>query len=848
MKHLSDGDLHAYLDGALDGVARAEARAIRDHLDRCAACAERLAEEGAYRDRATAILAEADWPVEAVPFEDLRRRALVGERAASVPGRQGRVRRLAWAASVAVALGVGWVLRGEGTSRDGGVEVAVGTSADFGSPNGTVSGQASPEGSVSEQAPPEGSVAEHASFAAAAPGVVEGGERPDADVLTDRSLAVTVALGDGTESDVGQGETTPSEQVLHETTKVADSRSGSTRMDDLGIPALALDSGPVPADFGLMVAGPPHPPSVGPLSLTAQARTGREMAEGTITEGIRSLAYGRGEGDVDERCVAVFPEPVPDERVYPQTSFGRSAVPNRTPPARGHRFSVAPGTRAAGAAALALSAGTACQPTAVENAAATINEADHARRIGIIAHDSMGGRATPSPGLEKTAAWIAAEFEVMGLRGGAEDGGYIQRYPIERVRVVDEASAMVVGDARLEFGPDVVTWGVTASVEAIGGLLLVAGTEDAGAAAIEHGVEGQHVVFVAPAGTDNGMLSVNYRDMSAVIRQGAASASIAVGADALGSPWSDDPPRIRPVVRKGWGDVPPGRPPQLFVRAESLAEALSGTGIDLGSLAAHEGAAEAHSVPGTTATLSVRVEKEALTAPNVVGVLPGSDPALADEYLVYSAHMDHLGTGSPDANGDSIFNGADDNASGTAAVIEIAEAMATLGTPPARSVVFLLVSGEEYGLWGSEWFSENSTVPVDAMVANLNADMVGRNWTDTIVAIGKEHSDLGETLERVNAAHPELNMTAIDDIWPDERFYYRSDHFNFARRGVPVLFFFNGTHEDYHGLDDETDRVDSEKASRIAKLLFYLGLDVADSSQRPVWNPDSYASIVGRNR
>jgi Zn-dependent M28 family amino/carboxypeptidase len=96
----------------------------------------------------------------------------------------------------------------------------------------------------------------------------------------------------------------------------------------------------------------------------------------------------------------------------------------------------------------------------------------------------------------------------------------------------------------------------------------------------------------------------------------------------------------------------------------------------------------------------------------------------------------------------------------------------------------------------------------------------------------------------VNAAHPELGMTAIDDLWPEESFYTRSDHFNFARKGVPILFFFNGTHDDYHGRDDEVDRIDGEKAARIARLVFYLGVEVANAEERPRWNPDSYARIV----
>lgn len=285
----------------------------------------------------------------------------------------------------------------------------------------------------------------------------------------------------------------------------------------------------------------------------------------------------------------------------------------------------------------------------------------------------------------------------------------------------------------------------------------------------------------------------------------------------------------------------------MQVRAEALDRALGASGVNATALRARTaGDVEAQLVEGLEMTLTVAFRDEQITAPNVVAILEGSDPQLKDEYVVFSAHMDHVGIGVPDANGDSIFNGADDDASGTVAIVEVAEAMTSLPTAPRRSMVFLLVSGEEKGLWGSEWHAANPSAPIDKYVANLNADMVGRNWGDTIVAIGEEHSDLGETLNRVNGNHPELNMTAIDDIWPDERFYFRSDHYNFARNGVPVLFFFNGTHDDYHGRDDEPDRIDAEKAARISKLIFYLGVDIANRDERPEWDPESYREIVTR--
>jgi hypothetical protein len=236
------------------------------------------------------------------------------------------------------------------------------------------------------------------------------------------------------------------------------------------------------------------------------------------------------------------------------------------------------------------------------------------------------------------------------------------------------------------------------------------------------------------------------------------------------------------------------------------------------------------------------------TAPNVVALLEGSDPLLRQEYVVFSAHMDHVGVGDPDASGDSIYNGADDDASGTAVMLEVAEALASLERRPRRSALFVIVSGEERGLWGSRHFVEHPPVPLEAMVANLNADMVGRNWPDTIVAIGREHSELGRWLDEVQSAHPELGMTAIDDVWPDERFYERSDHFEFARRGVPALFFFNGVHDDYHRPSDEVDRLDVDKAARIGQLLVRLGLEIADRSERPAWNAASRRRIVDGGR
>jgi len=492
----------------------------------------------------------------------------------------------------------------------------------------------------------------------------------------------------------------------------------------------------------------------------------------------------------------------------------------------------------------------------LDQAARTITEADYIRRIGIMADDSMMGRDTPSRGLDMTAAYIASEFERMGLRPGLSDGSFIQRYPLRSIVVDTSASYMQRGDTRLAFGTDVLPFlADVTSGEATGGLAVASGTGNAARALVDNAVRGRHVIMVLPR-TGSGLTQQVFQTMQAIARAGALS--VMVTNSSPDQTWGSlASAMLATEVSRGWVDS--GRPtgaflPGLQIRDAAIERLLRGSGLDLAALRARSGAdLRIDQISGPDVALSLRYVDRELSAPNVVGVLEGSDPALRDEFVVISAHMDHVGVGSPNLGsgrlqseqGDSIYNGADDNASGTTAVIEIAEAMSSLRTAPRRSVMFLLVSGEEKGLWGSEYFSSHSPVPLDKMVADLNTDMVGRNWPDTIVAIGMEQSDLGKTLERVNAAHPELGMTAINDIWPEEHFYQRSDHYNFARRGVPILFFFNGVHEDYHGPDDEVDKIDGEKAARIARLVFYLGIDVANASERPKWDPQAYRQVVG---
>ena len=482
-------------------------------------------------------------------------------------------------------------------------------------------------------------------------------------------------------------------------------------------------------------------------------------------------------------------------------------------------------------------------PASVQRAVRSITPDDIKRRIGIIADDSMRGRDTPSPELEKVAVYIAGEFRRFGLKPGGDNGSFLQRYSLDRVQFVAESSTAFVhggGDATLVYGRDFAfTDNMFDSGDYAGELVLLTGSMAAPTQMDTAALAGKMVVVTARVRNraDRQRL-FSWRPAGLIIMSSLSDSLWTMSVERTNRAQLRDPSRkVGSLV-------------VATVRSAALAPVLARLGADSTAVqqAAQAGAPLAvQALGGAQFHVHARIRTvDHSSAPNVVGILEGSDPRLKREYVVLSAHMDHVGVGRP-VNGDSIYNGADDDASGTTSVVEAAEAFSQLQPRPKRSIIFLTVSGEEKGLWGSAYFADHPPVPITDIVADLNTDMVGRNWKDTIVVIGKEHSDLGATLNRVGAAHPELGMQPIDDIWPQESFYTRSDHYNFARKGVPILFFFNGTHPDYHRPSDSVDKIDAEKESRIVKLVFYLGLDVANAAERPKWNPDSYSRIVTAN-
>jgi len=476
-------------------------------------------------------------------------------------------------------------------------------------------------------------------------------------------------------------------------------------------------------------------------------------------------------------------------------------------------------------------------PPQAARAAATIAAADVIRRIGIIADDSMLGRDTPSPGLELTAQYVADEFRRFGLAPGGDDGTWFQRYAITRRKIDIDSSAVVLrgpgGESRFPLNATArLAQGNVPPAPLSTNLVLFGGAvtaEDAAKVPFK-----DKIVLVVADEAREGTQAL-LRDL---VLGGAGAILFPSGADSAAFA-SRLAGQTRERTAVALGD---DQPPILLVLGRALARALEPAGLDLARTRIST-APIARELPDVSAELALKeiiIAKD--SAPNTIGILEGTDPKLKHEYVLFTAHMDHIGV-TPGA-ADSVNNGADDDASGTAGVIELAEAFSQPGARPRRSLVFMTVSGEEKGLWGSHYWSEHPTVPITSVVADINMDMIGRNWADTIVAIGKEHSDLGTTLNRVNRQHPELGMTAVDDRWPEERFYFRSDHYNFARKGVPILFFFNGVHDDYHQPSDAPAKVNAEKESRILRLVYYLGREVGNAPQRPRWNPESYRDIV----
>jgi hypothetical protein len=452
----------------------------------------------------------------------------------------------------------------------------------------------------------------------------------------------------------------------------------------------------------------------------------------------------------------------------------------------------------------------------------------------------MRGREAGTPEVQEAADYIAREMLRLGLRPAGDAGTFFHSVPLERTLARVDAT-LTVGQSAQPLTPSDVLL-----VSGFAGVPSTGRTEGEGPVVFTgymfdpaHG--GQELTLQqlngavaivrlgAPPGVDEASVPPRLPVASLLAPNSPASAVLLIAEGELTEFWD----YAGDVARKGSVALrrndPPGAGPPIFLVAPEMVELLLG-----GSLAA---ARQPRSGLGRI-RFRLNVERQAFSDQNIVAALPGSDPARSGEYMTLGAHYDHVGVGAPVA-GDSIFNGADDNASGTASLLEVAELFASRppAERPARSLLFVWHAAEESGLLGSEHFTDRPTVDRAAMVGHVNLDMVGRNGADSLFVIGSRRlsAEFGDWLEQVNRALPRpflLDYT-LDAPNHPEMLYCRSDHWNFARFGIPSVMLGSGLHEDYHKPSDHADKLDYEKIRRVVELTASLAERVADNPARP---------------
>ena len=524
-------------------------------------------------------------------------------------------------------------------------------------------------------------------------------------------------------------------------------------------------------------------------------------------------------------------------------------------------------------------------PTATTGA---ITPGDLMTRLYIIADDSMLGRESGAPGNVKVTNYVAREMERMGLRPAGENGTFFQTVPVIVARI-DSTRPITVNGTSLALGTDVIpypagssgrTLPMGASTRSLEGVRAVYGGQLGGELIDPRQAAGKLVVFTVPTGA-NGRRDWRFFTLGSLMRYADAAGIAGVVLDVL-------PPntlrRLRlPATRPREEGLTGVAPIPLMLTPGAAARLLGVASLD-GLRTGTEG-------PVISGTIGFIETPAAYPSRNVIGVLPGSDPALRGQYVAIGAHNDHIGLlarpldhdsvlannmvvrrqgvqdtvrvptasegariavlrdsltrvhGGPRA--DSVNNGADDDGSGTVALLEIAQRFAA-APAPRRSMLFVSHTVEEKGLWGSEWFTDHPTVPRDSIVAQLNMDMVGRGKSTDIMGRGPNNvqligprrlsTQLGDLIDSLNASRtPRMDIDASFDAngHPLNR-YCRSDHYMYARYGIPITYFSLGYHTDYHQVTDEPQYIDYDHMARIAAFVGDIGEAVANRPQRLV--------------
>ena len=520
---------------------------------------------------------------------------------------------------------------------------------------------------------------------------------------------------------------------------------------------------------------------------------------------------------------------------------------------------------------------------AVAAASQAIDTASLLQHIKDFSADSMEGRAPGTPGEEKAVAYLTQQFQKLGLKPGNPDGSYIQKVDLIGYKAHPTASFTAKGKTvSLRYPDDYIAnsrhnrdstridtsgvvfvgYGVVApeygwddykGVDVHGKTILMLINDPAVPApnaAKKDTAALDTTMFKGKAMTYYGRWTYKYEIASA---KGAAAAIIIHETGPAGYPYE--------VVRSSNSaeqfDVPSADaenrvPVEGWIRSEKAKELLRDAGLNFDSLKAAARRKDFTPVVlDAKANFNVKIEHRQIQSKNVVAKLEGSDRK--DEYVIYSAHWDHLGRDTS-LKGDQIFNGAADNASGCAALLDIAAAFTKLPTPPKRSILFLSVTAEEKGLVGSKYYAQHPLYPLNKTVANINMDGInqwGRTKDFTVIGLG--NSTLDDVLTRILTAD---GRTVRPDAEPEKGFYYRSDHFEFAKQGVPALDTDAGiefvgkpngygmkkrdeyTAKDYHKPSDEVKKDwDLSGGVQDVRTLFRVGYVVADMDAMPQWSP-----------
>jgi Peptidase family M28 len=516
-----------------------------------------------------------------------------------------------------------------------------------------------------------------------------------------------------------------------------------------------------------------------------------------------------------------------------------------------------------------------------------IAAADLMTRLYILADDSMMGRSAATAYNAKGALYIEREVRRLGLKPAGENGTYFQ-FPLEQ-RELDPATTLTVADRPLTIWKEFAPRDQGAGARACDGATVVyAGSLGNPQRLLPPSAVAGKVALITVGKDSEGRGNFNVNRAQVTARFSEAAAIAVVSLDYLPPGYIEQFYRSAQVAPKGSSDARPL--PSYFYVSKAVAQAMLGRDAESAQPGAH----------GGTVHGQIRYSVKEAPARNVVAIIPGSDPALRGEYVAIGAHNDHVGFDNQPADHDSvkayqmvarpqgadneetpvtdadwarirhiadslrakhparrdsIYNGADDDGSGTTTVLEIAEAVANAKVKPKRSLLFVWHTGEELGLLGSSYFTDHPTVPRDSIVAQLNIDMVGRGATNDITGVTKAgalihggpgyvqligsrrlSTELGDLAEKVNAEQRiGLNFDySLDANGHPQNIYCRSDRYMYARYGIPIIFFTTGGHADYHQLTDEPQYIDYNRMEQVGKLVYGIAERVGNLDHRVV--------------